>query len=86
MVDMSLGIILTGLTYIWLDNTSLALTDVTTLTIRVPDTLRATPSDRVGLRDEAGLTGTDGVTSLVDIAQGSGTTGARLTGRNGIFS
>ena len=54
-------IILTGLTYIWLDNTSLALTDVTTLTIRVSDTLRATPSDRVGLRDEAGLAPTDWV-------------------------
>ena len=67
-----------GITRVRPRHTSLALTDIASLTVRVSHTLRATPSDRVGLRDEAGLAGTDGVTSMVDITHSSGTTGARL--------
>jgi len=68
-----------GVAGIWLDNTSLALTDVASLTVRVSHALRATPGDCVGLGDEAGLTGADSVASMVDITHSSGTTGAGLT-------
>ena len=50
-----------GIAGVWPRHTSLALTDVASLTVRVSDTLRATTSDRVGLRDESGLTATDWV-------------------------
>ena len=68
-------------TRVGLLHTSLALTDVAALTIRVSDTLRATPSDRVGLRDEAGLTGADSVASLVDVTHSPGTAGGGLGNR-----
>ena len=50
-----------GITRVRPGYTSLALTDVASLTVRVSHTLRATPGDRVGLGDEAGLTPTDWV-------------------------
>ena len=61
-------------------HTSLALTDVAALTIRVSDTLRATPSDSVGFGDKAGLTSTDGVTGPGQSTVGSRTTGRWVTG------
>ena len=43
-------------------DTSLALTNVSLLAVRVNDTLGLTPGDGVGVGDEAGLTSADGVT------------------------
>ena len=48
-------------TRIGLLDTSLALTNVSLLTVRVNDTLWFTSGDGVRVRDEAGLTSTDGV-------------------------
>ena len=55
----STGVWITG---VRLDDTSLALADVSLLTVRVYDALRAAAGDGVGLGDETGLTGADGVT------------------------
>ena len=46
---------------VWLDDTSLALADVSLLAIGVAHTLRPTSSDGVGLGDKSWLAATDGV-------------------------
>jgi len=48
-------------TRVWLLDTSLALANVSLLTVRVNDTFRFTPGDGVRVGDEAGLASTDGV-------------------------
>jgi len=70
----------TWVTRVWLHNTSLALTNVSLLAIRVYDALRPAASDGVRLGDEARLTGADGIASRIDIALGPGSTGVWLTG------
>ena len=61
--DTALGSRAAGrwVTRVWLHNTSLALTNVSLLAIRVDDALRPAASDGVRLGDEARLTGTDGI-------------------------
>ena len=48
-------------TRVWLLDTSLALANVSLLTVRVKDTFRFTSGDGVRVGDQAGLTSTDGV-------------------------
>ena len=48
-------------TRVWLLDTSLALANVSLLTVRVNDTFRFTSGDGVRVGDQAGLTSTDGV-------------------------
>lgn len=66
-------------TRVGLHNTSLALTNVSLLTVWVNDTLGAAASDGVGLGYEAGLTGADGIASRIDITLGPGSAGVWLT-------
>ena len=73
-------------TGIGLLHTSLALTDVAALTVRVPHTLRATPSDRVRLRDETWLTPTDGIAGPGQGTVGSGTTGGGVARLGDLYS
>ena len=67
-------------TRIGLHNTSLALTDVSLLTVRIYDALRLTPGDSVGVGDESGLTSADGVTIPSHRALGSGSAGVWIAG------
>ena len=66
-------------TRVWLLDTSLALANVSLLTVRVNDTLGLTPRDSVGVGDEARLTSTDGVACPGHGAFGSRSTGRRVT-------
>ena len=67
-------------TRIGLHNTSLVLTDVALLTIRISHALRLTPGDSVGVGDEPGLTSADGVTIPSHRALGPGSTGVWIAG------
>ena len=69
-----------GVTRIGLHNTSLVLTDVSLLTVRVSHTLRLTPGDSVGVGDETRLTSADGVTIPSHRALGSRSAGIWITG------
>jgi len=76
---LSSGATRRGVAGVRLDNTPLALTDVTSLTVGVLDTLRSTASDGVRLGNEARLTGTDGIACIVNITLSPGAAGVGLT-------
>lgn len=68
------------MTWVRPGHTSLALTDISLLAVRVSGALWATPSDGVRLGDQTRLTATDGVSSKINSTHSSWTTWRWITG------
>ena len=68
------------ITRVWPLYTPLALADIASLAVRVPDTLRSTPRDGVWLGDQPCLAPADGVSTKVHSAHSSRTAGAWVAG------